>query len=311
MSSLLLRSVTPSYATVTDPKTGISQPEVGEIQDAVPKDWSKIENPFLNEFEKSSFGRLDQKPDSVFYESPRFVEHIDENAVEIVTKYNTDVIISTANAKQSDLSVASNSDDTLPPKARVLDLCSSWTSHIDPNVVLSSVPESNNDNDIEKSNSEKKNKKIMAQISGLGMNSEELKSNPLLSDWTIQDLNTNPDLSKIYPNDNTFDVVFCQLSIDYLTRPMEVLREVSRILKVGGTVHIIFSNRLFLSKAVALWTGADDVDHTFYVSSYLHFCGGNFHNIEAIDLSSRRSSATKGGQLIVGDPVFVVRAVKG
>jgi SAM-dependent methyltransferase len=105
----------------------------------------------------------------------------------------------------------------------------------------------------------------------------------------------------------TFDVVLCQLSIDYLTKPLQVLKEVGRILKVGGTVHILFSNRLFLSKAVGLWTGGDDIDHAYTVACYLKFCGGGFKEIKARDLSAR-----KGGRdrLIVGDPVFVVSAVK-
>jgi SAM-dependent methyltransferase len=107
----------------------------------------------------------------------------------------------------------------------------------------------------------------------------------------------------------------CQLSIDYLTKPLQVCREVLRVLRPGGTVHILFSNRLFLSKAVALWTGADDVDHAFTVVSYLHFCcdrsrgargtNSKFENIHAKDLSRRGND-----KRIRGDPLFVVTAVK-
>jgi hypothetical protein len=61
-----------------------------------------------------------------------------------------------------------------------------------------------------------------------------------------------------------------------------------RVLKPGGKVHIIFSNRLFLSKAVALWTGADDIDHAFTVGSYLHFC----HEFEIIEVKHSTHNVT-------------------
>lgn len=269
-----------ALATTTDPKTGISQPEPGEIEAAIPTEWSNVDNPFdttiTDESNNSLFGRLDQQPDSAFYESPRFVEHIDENAVRLLTEYNTKVLTSAATAARE---TNNNSADAV----RVLDLCSSWTSHMDP----------------------KETSGADSRVYGLGMNAKELESNTALTDWTVQDLNQNPRLIKY--NDDSFDVVLCQLSIDYLTRPLEVLREVSRVLRVGGTIHILFSNRLFLQKAVALWAGADDVDHAYFVGCYLYFCGGSFRDIKAQDLSTRKGRDKR----IVGDPLFVVSAVKG
>ena len=136
------------------------------------------------------------------------------------------------------------------------------------------------------------------------MNANELRANPSLTEWTVQDLNDNPVLPF---QDASFDVVFCQLSIDYLTQPLEVCREIGRILRPGGAVHILFSNRLFLSKAVALWTGADDVDHAYTVGSYLHFCQPElFATIDAQDLSVRNPRSGR----IVGDPLYVVTATK-
>lgn len=242
----------------TDPKTGIALPDVGEIEKAIPSSWKEIENPFLGDDSKSLFGRLDSTPDSIFYTDPRFVEHVDENAVRLMTDYISNEAIR-------------NGDE-------VLDLCSSWTSHIDP-------PKS----------------KQLTRVAGLGMNEKELEANPALTEWVVQDLNKTPVLP--YKDEN-FDVVLCQLSIDYLTNPLEVSKEISRVLKVGGTVHMIFSNRLFLSKAVGLWTGADDVDHAFYVGSYLHFCNGNFEQITARDLSTRKGRDKR----ITGDPLYVVTA---
>ena len=256
----LLIVPTPAGAMSTDPQSGVALPDVGEIESFIPTDWSDVENPFLNADAKTIFGRLDASPDSIFYTDPRFVEHVDESAVELMTKYVS-------------MEATSKGDS-------VLDLCSSWTSHIEPS----------------KANE-------LKRVEGLGMNSKELQENDALTEWTVQDLNSKPQLPY---KDNVFDVVLCQLSIDYLTRPLEVLAEVCRVLKPGGKVHILFSNRLFLSKAVGLWTGADDLDHVYYVACYLHFCGGAFVNICAKDLSNRRGRDKR----IIGDPMYVVVAQK-
>ena len=122
-------------------------------------------------------------------------------------------------------------------------------------------------------------------------------------EWVVQDLNKKPSLPFA---DSSFDVVLLQLSIDYLIAPLQLCNEISRVLRPGGSVHVLFSNRLFLSKAVALWSGKDDVEHAFSVASYLHFCASEaFKNIEAKDLSVRN----KKGR-IVGDPLYVVTASK-
>jgi SAM-dependent methyltransferase len=241
-----------------DPKTGSSLPDLGEIEGSIPKDWTEVENPFTDSASKSIFGRLDSTPDTIFYTDPRFVEHVDDNAVRLLTEY-----LSNQATRKGDA---------------VLDLCSSWTSHLEPAM-----------------------SQQLTRVAGLGMNAKELEVNPALTDWTVQDLNLKPDLPY---KDAIFDVVLCQLSIDYLTKPLEVLREVSRVLKPGGSVHILFSNRLFLSKAVGLWTGADDLDHAYYVGCYLGFCNGNFEEISAKDLSTRKRKK------IIGDPLYVVTATK-
>jgi SAM-dependent methyltransferase len=245
-----------SHAMITDPKTGFALPSPGEIESAIPSDWSDFENTLVDG-DKSQFARLDNSPDALFYTDARFVEHVDENAVRKMTQYI--------------------SRDAIRPNDTVLDLCSSWTSHIDVSMV---TPKS---------------------VVGLGMNPKELEANSILSSWNVQDLNANPKLP--YPDDS-FHVVLCQLSIDYLTKPLAVLKEVGRVLQPGGSVHVIFSNRLFLSKAVGIWTGADDVDHAFTVGAYLHFCDGGFENIQARDLSTR----TGRDKRIVGDPLYVVTA---
>ncbi len=48
--------------------------------------------------------------------------------------------------------------------------------------------------------------------------------------------------------DNSFDVVTNAVSVDYLTRPLEVFREMHRVLKPGGQAIMSFSNRCFPTK---------------------------------------------------------------
>jgi Methyltransferase domain len=293
LAVLLLQCPKEAAATMQDPKTGTLLPSEGEIEDAVPRDWTTVDNPFTDTDPKQSsssnlFNRLDSSPDSVFYANPRFVEHIDENAVQLLTDYVSNQAITDGCES-------------------VLDLCSSWTSHITASRV----------------------KKDLKRIVGVGMNQQELEGNPILTEWLIQDLNQWPKLDAFA--DASFDIVLCQLSIDYLTRPLQVLREAHRVLRPGGTIHILFSNRLFLTKAVALWTGADDIDHAYTVACYLHFCcaaadatqddsssssavaggGGCFENIQAIDLSTRRPQrGSSSERRIIGDPLYVVKGTK-
>lgn len=268
--SLTLQQPRAAQATYIDPKTKINLPSVGEIEQAIPADWGKVDNPFIQtngngaDVKSSDFNRLNNADDAIFYKDPRFVEHVDENAVNTMQRYIQNDVLS---------------KDT----PDVLDLCSSWTSHIDPQT-----------------------KEKLRRVAGLGMNEEELKANSVLSDYSVLDLNSNPNVKLPY-HDATFDVVLCQLSIDYLIHPLNVINEVGRVLKKGGKVVILFSNRLFLEKAVGIWTGADDIDHAYFVASYIYFSNGGFQptSIQAKDLSTRNK---KG--FVVGDPMYVVTAVK-
>ena len=261
-ATLLVSPPQPSNAAIRDPKTGILLPSIGEIEVSIPQTYSDDDNPLNNSIDalSSSFARLDTTPDTIFYKEPRFVEHVDEACVQRMTNYISNVLLQ-------------------PNDDSVLDLCSSWTSHIQPATLQ------------------------LKRVSGLGMNSEELQSNKVLTDWTVMDLNANSDFKLPY-DDNSFDKILLQLSIDYLIHPIQVMKECSRILKKDGEIAILFSNRLFLSKAIGLWTGSDDIDHAYTVGSYLYFSEG-FRDIKAIDLSTRNK---KG--MIIGDPLYVVTASK-
>ena len=87
------------------------------------------------------------------------------------------------------------------------------------------------------------------------MNAAELAANPRLTEWAVHDLNADPRLPYA---DGAFDAAACCVSIDYLTRPVEVCREVRRVLRPGGAFVVTFGNRCFPTKAVAAWLSADD-----------------------------------------------------
>ena len=117
-----------------------------------------------------------------------------------------------------------------------------------------------------------------ATLTGLGMNEGELKANAALSSYNIVDLNKSARLP--YP-DSSFDMAFCQLSIDYLTSPISVLKEVSRVLAPGGLFAVSFSDRVFMSKQVAVWSGRDDFDHLLTVAGYFGQSKRGEHTNEA------------------------------
>jgi len=205
-------------------------------------------------FGEKEMARYDESSDFIFYSQPRFVTHIDDEAIGALTKYY---------------------ERSFPPASEdvaILDVCSSWISH---------YPEGYK----------------AGKISGIGMNEDELKKNPILTDYTVRDLNEDPTFPYA---DNTFDVVTNTVSVDYLTRPLEVMKEVSRVLKPGGTAIMSFSNRCFPTKAVAIWTATGDLDHVWIVGAYYHFAGG-FEPPAAEDISPNPGKT---------DPMYVVTAKK-
>nr|XP_010940021.1 uncharacterized protein LOC105058569 isoform X3 [Elaeis guineensis] len=135
------------------------------------------------------------------------------------------------------------------------------------------------------------------RIVGMGMNEEELKRNPVLTEYIVQDLNVNP---KLPFDDNTFDVITNVVSVDYLTKPIEVFKEMQRILKPGGLAIMSFSNRCFWTKAISIWTSTGDVDHAWIVGSYFHYAGG-FEPPVAVDISPNPGRS---------DPMYVVYSRK-
>ena len=172
---------------------------------------------------RGSFDRHDGGDDADFYAPPRLVTHIDDGAIAAVT------------ALYDELGV---------PDGRVLDLMSSWVSH------LSRTPSGG--------------------LVALGMNAVELAANPMADQVAAQDLNVEPQLPF---DDATFDAVTCCVSIDYLIDPVTVLREASRVLRPGGVVVLTFSNRCFPTKAVRGWLATDEEGRVAIVRTYLERAG--------------------------------------
>lgn len=139
------------------------------------------------------------------------------------------------------------------------------------------------------------------RVAGLGMNLVELESNAQLTERVVLDLNAGAP--KLPYADASFDLVLIALSVDYLTKPREVLRETARVLRPRGEIAVSFSDRVFGTKAVALWTSGSDADHIYNVASFLHYAGG-FSRSTVVDLSPRKNKEC------TGDPLYLVRATR-
>jgi hypothetical protein len=172
----------------------------------------------------AAFAKEDSSPDAAFYDFPRFVTHIDDEAIAAVTRAYR---------------------ETLPPGGRILDLMSSWVSHLPADVAYTTVV-------------------------GHGMNAEELAANPRLSRWFVQDLNIEPLLPL---GDDEFDGAGLCVSVQYVQRPVEVFREVRRVLRPGAPFVVSFSNRCFPTKAVAIWKAMSGPDQQRLVGAYMREAG--------------------------------------
>lgn len=175
-------------------------------------------------FTADAFERASAEPDSRFYQAPRMVDHLDRVATRQVEKLYGRL---------------------LPPGAKVLDLMTSWQSHLG-----DAQP---------------------ASVAGLGMNADELAANPVLSERVVHDLNTDPRLPFA---DDTFDAVVCTVSVEYLIHPLTIFAEVRRTLKSGGRFVLVFANRYFPTKAIRVWTEVHPFERTGLVLEYFLRDGG-------------------------------------
>jgi len=213
-------------------------------------------------FSDTPFERSDELPDARFYEKPRFVNHLDDTAIALISGLYGRML------RDGD---------------RVLDLMSSWTSHLPSRLTLKN-------------------------LTGLGLNPEELGRNERLTHALIHDLNEKPVLPF---DDASFDAVICTVSVEYLTQPVAVFQDAGRILRPGGCFITTFSNRWFPPKAVNVWRQIHEFERMGLVSEYF-LLSGEYRDIHTLSIRGlpRPEDDKYRGELSVSDPVYGVWAYR-
>jgi SAM-dependent methyltransferase len=158
--------------------------------------------------------------------------------------------------------------DELELDGDVLDLMGSWVSHF---------------------------RRTPRHLTVLGMNREELAANPQASETVVHDLNREPRLPF---DDASFDAAVCCVSVDYLTKPVDVFADVARVVRPNGPFVCTFSNRCFPTKAIRGWLAASDEEHCSIVATYFRLARGWTDPV-----AQRRTPP-----LHIGDPLFAVWA---
>ena len=180
------------------------------------------------------FNRQDDSPDEAFYSIPRMVNHIDDATINEITKFYR---------------------ETLSSEDELLDLMSSWVSHLPDGVNF-------------------------GRVTGLGMNLDELNANTRLDEAVVHNLNVTPTLPF---SDASFNAAMIVVSIQYLTHPFEVLEEIRRVLKPGGQCIIAMSHRLFPTKAIYAFQTLAPQERVQLVQEYMRLAG--LEEIEFLDRS--------------------------
>jgi len=202
--------------------------------------------------------KLDPTNDALFYESPRFVTHVDEGFIQQLTDLYR---------------------ERLQPHTRILDLMSSWVSHLPEEIPFT-------------------------HVEGHGLNGEELARNPQLHHYFVQNLNENPQLPL---PDQSFDAVLNTVSVQYIQYPEAIFSEIQRILKPGGIAIVSFSNRMFFQKAIAAWRDRSESDRVALVQHYFRAVPG-FTPPAAIVRLSQTPAMFRLLGIPGGDPFYAVIA---
>jgi SAM-dependent methyltransferase len=209
-------------------------------------------------FSDDPFARSDEQDDALFYKKPRLVTHIDSRAQEtMATLYG----------------------ELLKPGMRVLDLMSSWRSHIPESLQLSA-------------------------LFGLGLNAEEMENNPQLTQYVVHDLNKEPRLPF---DDHSFDAVICSVSVEYMACPFDVFQDVARLLKPAGYFIHTFSNRWFPPKAIAIWADLSEFERMGLILEYF-LQSETYENLGTFSARgwSRPETDRHYPDILTADPVYAV-----
>jgi len=144
------------------------------------------------------------------------------------------------------------------------------------------------------------------RVVGLGLNENELGKNVSLAEFVIHDLNKDPILP--FP-DHTFDAVINTVSVDYMTKPVEVFREAGRVLKPGGLFLEVFSNRMFPQKVVNVWKESDEGERVILVEEFFRESALFEKTSLFVSLGKPRPAEDKyAGMGIPSDPIYAVYA---
>jgi len=170
--------------------------------------------------------KMEASSDTYFYSVPRICTHVDDSFLSQLTQLYR---------------------ERIPAESTVLDLCSSWISHLPEEVEY-------------------------RQVVGHGMNEMELMKNRRLSYFFVRNLNEEPQLDQF--DDQTFDAVVCCVSVQYLQYPEKVFAEMYRVLKPGGVVIMSFSNRMFYQKAISAWRDGTGYSRVQLVKQYFSCISG-------------------------------------
>ncbi len=175
-------------------------------------------------FPEWAFRRVDESSDRIFYAEPRMVVHLDEPSLTAITQLYREL---------------------LPAGGTILDIMSSWKSHLPDEIEYS-------------------------KVCGLGLNDEELRRNDRLDEFIVHDVNEVPHLPFA---DGSYDAAVMAVSVQYLTRPVELFGEVGRTLRPEGPFIVTYSHRLFPTKAVYIWQSLDMGSRRRLVETYFRDAG--------------------------------------
>ncbi|MCY7272334.1 MAG: methyltransferase domain-containing protein [Phormidesmis sp. CAN_BIN44] len=204
--------------------------------------------------------KLDDTNDTLFYDAPRFVTHVDEGFIQQLTDLYR---------------------SRLKPNTRILDMMSSWVSHLPQEMAF-------------------------AHVEGHGLNGEELARNPRFDHYFVQNLNQDP---KLPLDDQSFDAVLNTVSVQYIQYPEAIFTEIHRVLKPGGVAIVSFSNRMFYQKAIAAWRDGSEASRVELVKRYFKAVPG-FTEPEVVTKQSQAPGIFQLFGMPGGDPFYAVMATR-
>ena len=200
--------------------------------------------------------KCDISDDEIFYQQPRFVHHLSDSFRYRLTSLYSEYLLN---------------------HHTILDLMSSWVSHLPSNISY---------------------KKVI----GHGMNEAELSSNERLDRFFVQNLNKKQNMPI---EDSSVDVGLIVAGWQYLQYPEKVSLELSRVIKSDSLLIISFTNRAFWTKAPNIWTYSSEEKRIEYVTSVLT---SNGWRIEKILNEKTQDKKLFGFYSSESDPFFSVIA---